>query len=390
MIKGVYYEVKKVLHNKVFWGLVFVFLCVNCYRISQLGAYDPAVSEGEVRLYQELKGELTDEKIDFVVDNYVRYKGIIEEGTYSREENTEETYTGYIHGDYVMFSELFAEWKELYEYRYYCRDIAERAAENVRFFEERDNTFEAENNRAIIERYSDREIKNFYHKDVVRRYVEYDFSGVFIILLLLLISSELIFVENKTKMNYVIDCSSYGGMRFLGTKVVFLLFMTTVLAVVFYGADFAFFQIFYDMEGLSDPLFSIMEYKNTPVDWSVFGYQMVSIAIKIVGFQFFAILTFLFSYLFLNQIYTVIFGAVSFVAFVFVCENTRWVLNPVLLLINHNLFSGYQVMNIFHRPVPVIAVSVVTVLAVLALMILFLFWKHRGTNLSERLIKKGV
>ena len=24
------------------------------------------------------------------------------------------------------------------------------------------------------------------------------------------------------------------------------------------------------------------------------------------------------------------------------------------------------------------------------LMILFLFWKHRGTNLSERLIKKGV
>ena len=49
MIKGVYYEVKKVLHNKVFWGLVFAFLCINCYRISQLGAYDATVSEGVVR-----------------------------------------------------------------------------------------------------------------------------------------------------------------------------------------------------------------------------------------------------------------------------------------------------------------------------------------------------
>lgn len=390
MIKGVYYEVKKVLHNKVFWGLVFAFLCINCYRISQLGAYDATVSEGETRLYQELKGELTDEKIDFVVNNYVKYKGIVEEGTYSREENTEETYTGYIHGDYVMFLELFTEWKELYEYRQYCSDIVERAAENVRFFEERGNAFEAENNREIIERYADREIRNFYQKDAVKRYLEYDFSGVFIILLILLISSELIFVENKTKMNYVIDCSSYGGTRFLGTKVVFLMFITTALALVFYGADFAFFHLFYDMEGLSEPLFSIMEYKNTPVDWTIFGYQLVSIAIKIVGFQFFGILIFLFSYLFLNQIYTVIIGAVSFVIMVLVCENTRWVLNPVLLLVNHNLFSGYHTVNLFDWPVSVITVSVATVLVVIALIILLLFWMHRGTNLSERLMKKGV
>lgn len=390
MIQGVYYEAKKVLHNKVFWILVLVFLCINGYRISQLGMYDAAVSEGEKQLYQMLKGEVTDEKIDFVVSNYVRYQEIVEEGTYSREENTEQTYTGYIHGDYVMFLELFTEWKELYEYRYYCQDIAERAAENVRFFEKRGNTFEIENNRKIIERYADREIQNFYHKDTVRRYLEYDFSGVFIILLILLVSSELIFVENKAKMNYIIDCSSYGETRLLKTKAVFLMFITTMLALIFYGADFIFFHLFYHIEGLSEPLYSIMEYKNTPVNWTIFGYQIVSIAIKIVGFQFFAILIFLFSCFFLKQIYTVIFGALSFGSMVLVCENTRWVWNPVLLLVNHNLFSDYHMVKLFNWPVSVITVSVAAVLVSIVLMIWILLWMHRGTNLSERLMKKGV
>lgn len=390
MIKGVYYEVKKVLHNKVFLGLMFVFLCVNCYRISQLGAHDPAISEGEARLYQELKGELTDEKIGFVVDNYVRYKGIIEEGTYSREENTEDTYTGYLHGDYIMFLKLFTEWKELYEYRYYCRDIVQRASENVLFFEDKDNTFDVKNNQAIMEKYGGRKIQNYYHKDAIERYLEYDFSSVFIILLILLISTELIFVENKTKMNYVIDCSSYGRARLLGTKLVFLLFITTLLSLLFYASDLAFFHLFYEMEGLSDPLFSIMAYKNTPVDWSIIGYQIVAVAIKIIGFQFFTVLTFGVSYLFLNQIYTVIFSASSFVLFVFVCENTRWVFNPVLLLVNHNLFSGYHVVNIFNQPVSLIVVYVAVVVLALLGMLLFLFLKNRRTSISERLMKKGM
>lgn len=390
MIQGVYYEAKKVLHNKVFWILVLIFLCINGYRISQLGMYDAAVSEGEKQLYQMLKGEVTDEKIDFVVSNYVRYQEIVEEGTYSREENTEQTYTGYIHGDYVMFLELFTEWKELYEYRYYCQDIAERAAENVSFFEKRGNTFESVNNRKIIECYADREIQNFYHKDTVRRYLEYDFSSVFIILLILLVSSELIFVENKAKMNYIIDCSSYGETRLLKTKAVFLMFITTMLALIFYGADFIFFHLFYHIEGLSEPLYSIMEYKNTPVNWTIFGYQMVSIAIKIVGFQFFAMLIFLFSCFFLKQIYTVIFGALSFGSMVLFCENTRWVWNPVLLLVNHNLFSDYHMVKLFNRPVSVITVSVAAVLVSIVLMIWIPLWMHRGTNLSERLMKKGV
>lgn len=390
MIKGVYYEVKKVLHNKMVMGLLLIFLCINCYRISQLGAHDPNISEGERKLYQELKGELTDEKIDFVVDNYVRYKEIIEEGTYSREENMEDTYTGYIHGDYIMFLELFTEWKELYEYRYYCSDIVQRASENVLFFENKNNTFEVKNNQAIMESYADRKIQNYYHKEAIERYLEYDFSSVFIILLILLISSELIFVENKTKMNYVIDCSTYGGTRLLGTKLSFLLFVTTLLSVVFYSADFVFFQIFYEMEGLSDPLFSIMAYKNTPVNWSILGYQMVAIGIKIIGLQFFAVLTFLFSYLFLNQIYTVIFSASSFVIAVFVCENTRWPFNPVLLLVNHNLFSSYHVGNIFNYPVSEITIYVTVVVLAILGMQLFLFMKNRGTSISERLLKKGM
>lgn len=344
--------------------MLLAFLLVDAYKINELHKIENIEIEGHEAIYNTIKGEVTSEKINYVVENYRTYSQIVSQGTYSTDGNQPGTYTGFIYGDFSEFKEFYNALEKIYNYPSDMSNICNIARQNISFFQKLNNAYEVRKNQKILTAYTNREISNYYNMDGTKKYIEYDFSSLLMFLMVLAGTAEILMLEKRNKMFFIVETSELGIAKNILAKLISMSIYILSVVVIFSAADLCFFGITYNIEGLWEPLYSIDAYKNTPLNVSVVQYIFLSGFLKYIALAFFGVVIFLFSFIFMDTVKTMAGGLLTFCLFVYLCINTKIYINPVALFVNYNLMKDFSVVNWFDIPVYYYQVILVTLLTI--------------------------
>lgn len=328
------FEWLKMKKKKYIWVLLCILIAINSYHIFQLSKHRSTLDEGQRRLERRIEGKITDEKISFVTSRYKKYLKIVQEGTFSKEGNQKGTYTGYIMGDYNAFEGYYDTLKKLYEYREKAGNICQQAKDNAYFYEERNNRYEMERNLKIYHAFHGREITEYYDQEDTQAYLEYDFSTLLMVIMVLVSISGIWIYEKEHDMLVLMKCSQMPMSRIVIGKFLCMSFMGLLFVALFSVNDYICYSLFFSVKAFHQPLYSIEDYFLTGFRGNILQYVIYSAWLKYVAVEFISFCVFLLSYFFRDGIKVVCIGTGLYAGMIGVCLYTRWIMNPVALLSN--------------------------------------------------------
>lgn len=368
------YEIKKALSKPMVIVTLILFIFVNLFKIylvyQEERGNDP-IWHGKYRLLQEIQGEITLEKLELIIGHYNELNRLIKSGEYSVEFDA-NTYTGYQFGDWNIFKEIYDEIDYLYHYPERTQEILTKAHENLELYSEAGNKYEIQRSRAIIERYDNRKITAYYDTIGLESYFSYDFSSLLILLLLVFILSFVFAGERDSGMDNLILTARNGKKYITKIKLLAAGVMSVGIALIFYAVDLITFDLFFGLNGLENPLYSLLSFTDTALLLNIGQFMALSLAIKIVGVLIFAMLILLFSTLF-SEVLSALFLSLCSI-FIFVGLNDLFeqaagqLINPITLLTNRSLFSGFFTYNLGNNAVTSLTVIVALFVAYLTVI----------------------
>lgn len=307
------------------------------------------------KVHEKVQGELNNEKISFVINNYKKALKIVESGNFETKKEDPNTYTGYIYGDMNLFKKVYDSMDYCYNYNKNMEDYIKFAEGNIEFFKEKSNTYEALKNKNIKATYSNRKISSFYDTDGFYNYFTYDFSSLLILMLIILGISPVFSKEKECEMDLLIKTSKKGKFKIINAKVVASFIYVILINLIFFLTDIITFSATFKLFGFSNKLYSIKEFIFTPLNISILNYSILYMILKIVGFLTITMLILVLSSLSSKSYLTFIFSATSIIVLIFSSYNYNNTflnsLNPIFMLVNRNLFLNYEVIRIFNHPI---------------------------------------
>lgn len=370
MIESIFFEIKKILQNKFIWLLLVSLLVIDLYKIYDIKLNANIPIEGSNKIYNIIKGKVTNDKAEFLINNYDRLSRIVDEDTYSKKGNQEGTYTGYIYGDYSEFGEYYEEYKRIYEYPDTINKILEMAKDNLHLYK-LNNKFEIRKNKKIITDYEGRKIDKYYSMDNIQTYLEYDFSTMLMYILVLAGVSEILFLEKKNKMFFLIETSATGMKKSMFSKLLGISIYSFMIVIIVKATDTLSFIMLFRMEGWNQPLYAMYDYMCTPFQKSVVMYILFDTVLKYIGVLFWGIVTFFISYVFMDNVKTMVMGMVMFCGTIFLCLTNKSVFNPIALFMPAELVKKFEIVNILGFPVYYyVVVATVSIIIVVLLSII--------------------
>ena len=245
----IYYEARKHFFTKPMLLLIMIFVFVNAWKgyfvskeqspFSQLtGEYFKDAYE---TLYKEYKGELTDAKVDKIMDLYHSLDEKVADQTYSTDAE-EGSMTFNTFSDLLLLKWCFIADIE-YEtgYEQYAKDIVTNAIENISFYQENGNPYGARANYIIAKAFYERKLTEFHNTDGFRSLIYYDFSGILILLLALFGCSSVYIKENETEMNLLLKTSKKGKTETFVAKIIACLLFLIFICMLFSIEDYMLF-----------------------------------------------------------------------------------------------------------------------------------------------------
>ena len=310
-------------------------------------------------LHKKLDGSLTVDKARFIVDERNRLRDIINDDTYSKEYQ-QDTYTGYFYADYGMITQHFyqpMEYVAMYETN--IKQVVKKAKDNIGFYEKSKNDYERDRNEYIVNHYSGRKINVFYDGKPWESLLEYDFSDLLILFLIILGVVPIFISEKQNGMEELILSSKNGKSDMILAKVVSVILYIAFVVIVFSSMDFIVFKLLYGLSGGDMPVYALESYKYTPLNHSVSLFYIMISLLKVVGGIVFGFWLCIFSTLFQRVVYPYMLGVLMAVGGIYISgylasvETVRIVLalmSPFTLLKGNELFielSGLNISNSF-------------------------------------------
>lgn len=369
----IYYELKKIFKNKFFLLLLISFIVVDVYKIKCIATSQDIQVEGTEKIYDKIKGNVIDEKAQFLIENYNRLSEIVDTDNYSKEGNQKRTYTGYIFGDYSEFQYYYKEYKYIYDYEKNMENIISNAHENMNIYK-KNNRYEYLRNKAIKKIYANRKIPKYYKTDNIKMLIEYDFSTLLMYLLVLSGIVGMIINEKKYKMFNIIETSSIGKKKNIRAKIISIIVFCFIVTVGIKIIDCISFSWMFNIEGWNQPLYSIEEYIYTPIKSNIITFFIFELIIYYIGLLFWGIITLLFSYIFLENVRSITFSMITFCIFILLCLNFKLYVNPIATFIPAKLFQEFETINLFGFPIfyyHVICVVLIIIILVISLYLIF-------------------
>lgn len=250
-------------------------------------------SEKENKYYEELHhyldGKLNAEKVSYVSKEYRRYYNLVS-GDYSTEYDP-SMHTGYVYGDYSLLTEHFYNpIKYLVTYKELNDGLLEKAEENIHFFSDKNNKYEVEKNTFILEHYKNRNPLYFYETGGWKHLLSYDKSDLFILVLLIVGIIPAFFREKKNAMEIIQITSAYGRKMYIPIKLIAHIFVAVWLELLFGIINYAVIHMQYGLGGTKMMLYSLTEYRYTPLNISVIGFYLLEVLSKCIGFAIIAVI----------------------------------------------------------------------------------------------------
>lgn len=387
MRRLIYFEGRKHFLTKPMLVLVSIFLLVNAIKIyavykeqSPLEALsDPCFKEAYDALYFRYKGELTEEKVDGIMDIYTPLREKVDAGTYSteREEGcmTYNTRSDCLLLDWCFLSNIAYET----EYKSYADAIVKNVVSNIEFYNRHNNGYEARKNYKIAKAFQNRTLSNFYNTDGFRSLMYYDFSTLIVLLLCLFGCSSVFTKEKETEMDLLLATSVKGKGATLLAKLIATILFLLFICVLFSTEDYLlFYWNFENMDAYLEPLYMLEAFKDTMLHANLITAYLITVASKMLGVCAIGML-FLMVSLYGKNALTVIVGnlgvLIGLIAAYGKFSKVSELANPFSLLYARKLFMYPEFINCFGMPI--MDFVFVYIFAVVFMVVLILVLKRK-------------
>lgn len=364
-------EWKKIRKNRFLWIFVCLFFFINLYQIFNTYKFHKQTSEeyqnGYEKIYGELKGSITKEKVQFIIDKFNQTQ--LEQGTeldHAGEKN-EEGYTGYVLGDQALMSDFYARMKYAYEYGQWSNQIVGTIEKNIDFFQKINLNDQVRKNEMLKEYFADRKLEEFFVMDQWIHYIEYDFSSLLMILLIAFCAVALVLEERQTEMELLIHTTYIGRKRNRMAKLLAVFLYVCLLTVFFRGMDLILFSWLFGYEGWNQPVYSLEVWQMGLYKITMWQYVGMDLLLKLLAMMIFGAISLGAAQYGKNLFIIYICIGMVFVSF-FVFHIQGWdMVTPLSLITNRNLIQDLSMVSFFHKPYSALESTVIGNIGILLL-----------------------
>lgn len=342
--------------------LVLIFLFVNALKVYSVSKEqspffkltEDYFKEAYEELYRNYKGELTDAKVDEIMSLYNSLSEKVADQTYSTDEE-EGSMTFNSFSDFLLLEWCFITDIE-YEtgYEEYAEEIVKNAVENISFYQEIGNQYEARVNYKIAKAFYERKLTNFYNTDGFRSLIYYDFSGIIILLLALFGCSSVFVKERETEMTILLQTSSRGQTETFVSKMIACILFLSCICILFSVEDYMLFTVgFGNMDAFLDSIYMLEGFKDSLLNINLISFYGICIASRILGVIVIGIMFMIGSLYGKNALQVILVNMgilMGLVGMYSISEDTSKLVNPLMLFYGRKLFMKQSFVNVFGYP----------------------------------------
>ncbi len=377
-MKIVYYEMRKSWLKLSVLLVLTALSILNVYRINEVfnifgrfsGEDMTEVKSAYYQMYDELSGTVSGDEIQFLKENDKHLSALVLNKEYSTEYNP-DCYTGYEFGDFALFHFYLIPEVEYYiTYPNLSNEIVSKAYENIGFYTQCKNYYEAKYNTLIYNLYSGRSIPEYHLTEWAEHYFSYDFSSLLAIIMLILGLSSCFSGEKECGMGALITSSGKVGITArakLASAFLYALFLTVYFVVL----DLACVGVLYGVDGLNSPVYSAEYFAYCPYGFTFAQAILICAALKFIALFVIAEIIMLISQISPNTIIAAIGSFLAAVALILTAGYSNIPLNPIMALTPDTYLKGLNCINIFGEPVPALYIALFSLCILLAGLAVF-------------------
>ena len=274
--------------------------------------------------------------------------------------------------------------------------MAERAKENAAVYKERGQTLEVRKNSVIYHLYSGRSIKAFAYEEMYNYYLNYDFSGILVLLLCLYGVVSTFVCEKETQMDMLLLTNPGGGKKTTFAKIAAASLFVISVAIWFSVVDYIGFVYFFGTaEGGNLPLYAVRNFSTAAVNCNLWQYAILSAVIKAVGVWTMSMVFLLISLFGHSTLVPFVADFGAALCFIIIgasqsCFSNAWlkIINPYSLLANRILFSKTEFIGFAGYPVQSFQAAIIfAITAGAASITAMMMLSKRNAYCLERRIK---
>lgn len=360
------YEWKKAFRKKSVVILVLVFMIIDLIKI--VNVYHQKsylVSAGTVwretywDMYEDYKGQITDDKIQSLDNMYQALGAEVIEMTASREIDLKKYMTGTVYSDYNFLSRYYiTSFRHFALYQNRASEICQRASTAASNAKDAGNMAEYRKNAGIYHIFKDREIKEFSYLESTELFLDYSFSYILILLLVLYGLSAVYGSEREGNMESLLITNKKGGKATQVAKVVGAGMFSVMISLIFSITDYLGFAfVAGSFEGLKMPVYAVSFLGGSPLDMNICQYFMLAAAVRAFGFLVIGMVMLNIFYICKNVLVSFLGGGAFCVCVSLVYEHCchkslLWlkILNPFSLVDNIHIFENTEFVSICGYP----------------------------------------
>lgn len=306
------FECKKMMCSPNILLLILLLMIVNFGKITIFLHYNPMLGESITRrtdiVYQtfesKYEGEITEKKAKEIVEGYQSYLNSML-GTKEYDEADDFCYR------------IYALYKYQYTYHMMLQELLDDTAQNVDFFQNRNNSYQVELNKLIQKVYSGRQIEKYYNSEDFSFLFEYQFSTLLLVLFALILSYRFFYTEKENGTYQMLISLGKKRQKVFVTKYLNLFLGIFFTGIVLYMQDYFLYGKMLNLRGCLNPIYAIQSYSNAPLNISILGYYFLVCGVRI-SIIFLISLIFVFvEQLFSGQITPVVAGGLIAVCVIF-------------------------------------------------------------------------
>ena len=406
MTRLIRYEFYKLFCKRSILVVLILFSVINLFKInnefhsySYLADGNGSRSWNSVywKLYENYSGEITIEKINHLLSIYQPLADATADMTASTATGNPNTMTENVYSDRNILEKYYVQPMEyFYQYRTYASAVAERAKENALLYKEKGQTYETRKNSLIYHLYSGRSIATFAYQEMYNYYLNYDFSGILVLLLCLYGIVGTFVCEKETQMDMLLLTNLGGGKKTTLAKIAAATLFIMSVAIWFSLLDYIGFALsFGTTQGYNLPLYAVSNFSTAAVNCSLLQYSILSSVTRAIGVWTMSMIFLLVSMFWHNAL--VPFVADFGTALCLIITGASWshsnnvwlkIMNPYSLLTNRILYGKTEFIDFAGYPIQsFLAAIIFAVIVGLAVIMAMAVLSKRNFHCRDRRIK---
>lgn len=340
MIELIKYEIKKIFSLKALL-LFSMLLLLNGFKIYSDYSYTDSelFRNGYIKIYDQIRGQITNEKISFLTNEYLMNKEKVDAGNYDTDKVDPNTYSGYVFGDMNLFHDFLEEYQSFLNYQTYSEEIRQTAKENTLLYDS-----SSQMNERIMNSFQDRRITYYYNTEGFSSLYDYEFS-TFLCLIVSLFCCILLFCsDEENQMNFIYTTVT-GKKKILIAKLFSAFLLTSFSSIIFYLEDFILFSSTMIIDGYLNPIYSLPAFSASFLNCSIIaGYLLLCLS-RFLGICIILSICILFSIFKPKTLLSFLFSFI-FLLLLILLPASFW--NPVSLFLIQNDWASSEFINVFN------------------------------------------